>query len=113
MDARSIIFLLRQSLQCKEVTPPLQNKKFTRPPSCARRHLVFDNDTQFNSIDSGFVEEYILQPQPSEEQVRMLMNTKDCEGIIILILFRPIFYIQLVKSYVMTKKYYLQTDLIS
>ena len=63
--------LLRQSLQCKDATPPLQSsKKFNnRPPSCARRHLVFDNDTQFNSIDSGF-DEYILQPQPSEEQVR-------------------------------------------
>ena len=32
---------------------------------------MFDNDTQFNSIDSGFVEEYILQPQPSDEQVHL------------------------------------------
>jgi len=66
-------FLFRQSLQCKEATPPLQNKKLARPPSCARRHLVFDpdNDTQFNSIDSGFVDEYILQ-QPSEEQVHLM-----------------------------------------
>ena len=64
--------VFRQSVQCKEATPPaLQSKKFARPPSCARRHLVFDNDTQFNSIDSGFVEEYILQPQPSDEQVHL------------------------------------------
>lgn len=66
--------VFRQSVQCKEATPPaLQSKKFARPPSCARRHLVFDNDTQFNSIDSGFVEEYILQPQASDEQVRLRM----------------------------------------
>lgn len=65
--------LSRQSVQCKEATPPaLQSKKFARPPSCARRHLVFDNDTQFNSIDSGFVEEYILQPQPSDEQAHFV-----------------------------------------
>ena len=65
------MFLFRQSVHCKEATPPLQNNKFIRPPSCARRHLVFDSDTQFNSIDSGFVDEYILQRQPSEEQVCM------------------------------------------
>ena len=73
------MFPLRQSVQCKEATPPLHNKKFIRPPSCARRHLVFDSDTQFNSIDSGFVDEYILQPQPSEEQVHMF--AKYHEGI--------------------------------
>ncbi|XP_065882649.1 AN1-type zinc finger protein 4-like [Dysidea avara] len=52
----------RQSLQCKEATPLVQNKNFTRPPSCARRHLVFDadHDAPFNSIDSGFVDEYII-----------------------------------------------------
>jgi len=67
----------RQSLQCKEATPPVQNKTFTRPPSCARRHLVFDADhgTPFNSIDSGFGDEYILPKSrdgASEEQVSTL-----------------------------------------
>ena len=69
----------RQSLQCKEATPPVRNKNFTRPPSCARRHLVFDadNDAQFNSIDSGFADEYILPKSRDtgiEEQVRESVN---------------------------------------
>lgn len=96
-DLYGIVFLLlRQTLQCKEATPPLQNKKFTRPPSCARRHLVFDSDTQFNSIDSGFVDEYILQPPSSEEQVCMFTNMKLAK--IDWLFFRLILYTQLVKS---------------
>ena len=98
----------RQSLQCKEATPPLQSKKFPRPPSCARRHLVFDADTQFNSIDSGFVDEYILQSQTGEEQV-MLQQ----ELVKVYIFFRLILYIRQAKSYDMTKKFCSQTDLIN
>ena len=72
---------------------------------------MFDNDTQFNSIDSGFVEEYILQPQPSDEQVH-LRAWKFVE-VYYSLFFRPILYILLVRSYDMMKKFCLQTDLIS
>ena len=74
-----MIICYRQSLQCKEATPLVQNKNFTRPPSCARRHLVFDadHDAPFNSIDSGFVDEYIIpksRDAGGEEQVKTLCN---------------------------------------
>ena len=96
----------RQSLQCKETTPPVQNKNFTRPPSCARRHLVFDadHDAPFNSIDSGFGDEYIIpksRDTAGEEQVSAL-----CYKLCINLLFsRLTFFILLVKSYVEKKKY--------